>query len=103
MDVERNFTITDFGIKCNSISEFYSILTNEGRLYLQPKRNWTQKFLRQLMIRKKKVLHNDDVEVINVWQIKWLRVPQILLFGRSKVDIDSYLHEYDDANEPNRS
>ena len=55
------------------------------------------------MIRKKKVLNIDDVEVINVWQIKGLRVPQILLFGRSKVDIDSYLTEYDDANEPNRS
>ena len=39
MDVDRNFTITDFGIKCNSISEFNSILTNEGRLYLQPKRD----------------------------------------------------------------
>ena len=55
------------------------------------------------MIRKKKVLRIDYVEVINVWQIKGLRVPQILLFGRSKVDIDSYLSEYDDAKEPNRS
>ena len=38
MDVDHNFAISDFGIKCNGISEFYFILTNEGRLYLQPKR-----------------------------------------------------------------
>ena len=74
----------------------------EDSIYSQ-KIDWTQKFLRQPMIRKKKVLHIDDVEVINVWQIKRLRFPQILLFGRSKVDIDSYLSEYDDAKEPNQS
>ena len=39
MDVDHNFTISGVGTKCNSISEFYSILTNEGRLYLQPKRD----------------------------------------------------------------
>ena len=103
MDVDRNFTISDVGTKCKSKSEFYSVLTTKGRLYLPPKRDWTQNFLLQQMIGKKKVFHNNDVKVINLSQIKGLRVPQILLFARSKVDIDSYLPEYDYVKEPNRS
>ena len=49
------------------------------------------------MIGNKKVLHNDDVKVINAAQIKRLRVPQLLLFVKSKLDIDAYLPEYDYA------
>ena len=103
MDVDNNFTISDVGTKCKSKSEFYNVLTTERRLYLPPKWDWTQNFLRQLMIGKKKDLHNDDVKVINVAQIKGLRVPQLLLFASSKLDIDAYLQEYDYAKKPNRS
>ena len=103
MDVDHIFTISDVGTKCKSKSELYTVLTTEGGLYLPPKRDWTQKFLRQLMIGQKKVLHNDDVKVINVAQINGLRVPQILLFARAKMDIDKYLPDYDYEKEPNRS
>ena len=102
MDIDNQFTISDVSIKCKSKSEFYTVLTTEGGLYLPPKRDWTQEFLRQLMIGVKKVLQNSDVKIISVAQIKGLRVPQLLLYARSKVDIDSYLPEYDYAKEPNR-
>ena len=86
-------SISNVGTKSKSKNEFYFVLTAEGRLYLPPKRDWTQKFLHQQMIGKIKILHNDDVKVINVSQINELRVSQILLFARSEVDIDSYLSE----------
>ena len=52
---------------------------------------------------KKKIFHNEDTKVINDAQRKRIRVPQIHLFARSKLRIDSYLPEYDYAKEPNRS
>ena len=50
---------------------------------------------------KEKSSQYEDVKVINVTQRKGFRVTQIFLFGISKLDIDSYLPEYDYAKEPN--
>ena len=104
INVDNNFTISDVGTKCKCKSEFYTILTTEGGLYLPPKRGWTQNFLLQLMIGKKKMLHNDEVKVINVAQIKGLRVPQLLLFARFKLNwMNWILNQNIEINTPNMS
>ena len=46
---------------------------------------------------------NEDVKIINESRIKGLRVPQLFQYAKSKVHIDSYLHDYDYAKELNRS
>ena len=76
---------------------------SQKEIYTYPQKRLHSKFLRKIIIRKKKALSNEYAKIINVSQIKGLRVPQLLQYPRSKVHINSFLPDYDYAKEPNRS
>ena len=58
----------------------------------------TQKFIRQLMFGKKKILHNDDAKVINVVKTKRIKVPHIFnLQDQSKTLIHIWVWLYKGA------
>ena len=102
MEQQYDFTIADLASKCRSKTELYNLLTREGKLYLPPAKDCTQKFLRRLMKGEKLYVSCSDVEVIKVPQYKGLKVSDILKFAATKTNINIYLPEYDYPKEPNR-
>ena len=83
-----------------SKAEVYAVLTTEGNLYLPL---LYSNFFTIANDWQKKVLSNKDVKIINVLQIKRMKVPQLLQYIRSKLHIDSYLPDNDYAKGLNRS
>ena len=102
MERQQNFTIRDLAAKWRSKTELYNLLSTEGGIYLPPKQDATQQYLRCLMMGKKKYLKWKDVTVIKVPQYKGLTVRNILRFADSKFHVTNYLPDYTYAKEPNR-
>ena len=102
MEVGNSFTIKDLSSKCKSKAELYNMLVRDGQLYLPPKQEATQRFLRDVMMGKKSYIKCDDVKVTKVPQYKGLTVKNILKFARDQMNIDKYIPEFDYPKEPNR-
>ena len=100
MDVD--FNVNNLGSKCRSKQELYSVLTMEGGIYLLPIQDATQSYLRDIMIGRKLFVKCKDVKVIHVAHYKGLRVRDVLSFANSKINIATYLPDYDYNKEPNR-
>ena len=49
MERRDKITVSDLAAKFKSKAELYNILTREGEIYLPPKQDSTQKFLREVM------------------------------------------------------
>ena len=95
------FTVNDLASKFRAKSDLINILSREGNVYLSPKRDVTQNYLRDLLRGEKLYVKTNKVVVVNVPQYKGLRVRDLLRFARSKLDIDKYLPDYDYHKEPN--
>ena len=100
--MNNNLTVNDLSVKFKSKIELYNVLTREGDVYLPPKQDSTQKFLRDIMLGNKLYLNCKDISVIKVPQYKELHVKDILKFAASKVNIKMYMPDYAYQKEPNR-
>ena len=99
---QNEFTIYDLAKKCRSKKELYNLLIRDGSIYLPPIQDSKQKFLRSLMFGDKDYIKWDNVRVTKIPQYKGLRVKDILLFAKPKIDIERYLPDYEYSKEPNR-
>ena len=102
MEGQVPLTIQQVGIKAKSKKEVYTVLTVEGGLYLPPLSDVNHKFLKSILLGDKKYLLCKNVLVVKVPYIDNLRVKNILLFAADKVDISSYLPEYEYNKDPQR-
>ena len=102
MDQRESFTILDLASKWRSKTELYNMLAREGNIYLPPKQDATQKFLRDILMGKKRYIKSEDIRVIKVPQYKGLTVKNILEFAKKNIHIDRFLPEYDYLKEHNR-
>ena len=102
MEQADAFTVNDLASKFRAKSELINILSREGNVYLPPKRDITQNYLRDLLRGEKLYVKTNKVVVLNVPQYEGLRVRDLLRFARSKLDIDKYLPDYEYHKEPNR-
>ena len=80
----------------------YNLLAREGKIYLPPKQDANQNYLRDIMQGNKFYLRCDQVTVIKVPQYKGLRVIDIIQFASSQLDINKFLPKYSYQKEPNR-
>ena len=103
MEVNSEIGVKDLAIKARSKKEVYSLLVTEGGIYLPPLADAHYKYISKVIVGDKKYLKSKDVKVWQVPQIKGLKISHILEFARAKVDIDSYLFDYEYRNEPNRA
>ena len=94
--------LNDLDVKCKSKTELYNVLLREGNIYLPPKQDATQKYLRELLLGKKSYVKWSEVIVIQVPQYKGLRVKDLLNFAESEFEIHDFLPKYDYNKEPNR-
>ena len=76
------------------------MFVREGQIYVPPKLEATQRFLRDVMMGSMKYLKCSQIKVANVPQYKGLTVRNILKFATSKTNIDEFLPEYDYSKEP---
>ena len=53
MERRDKITVSDLAAKFKSKAELYNFLTREGEIYLPPKQDSTQKFLREVMSGRK--------------------------------------------------
>ena len=102
MERRENITVNDLAAKFKSKTELYNVLTREGEIYLPPKPDSTQKFLREVMNGSKLYIKCSNVAVIKVPHYKGLNVRDLLRFASSKVNIKDYLPDYKYIKEPNR-
>ena len=102
MERYEEIGINNLAIKARSKKEVYSLLVTEGGIYLPPLADSNYKYISQVIVGEKKHLKSKDVTVWHVPQILGLKISQLLEFARSRVDIDSYLPDYDYKKEPNR-
>ena len=102
MENINNLTVNDLSVKFKSKIELYNLLTREGDIYLPPKQDSTQKFLREIMLGDKLYIKCSDVIVVKVPQYKGLHVKDILNFAASKINIKKYLPDYEYMKDPNR-
>ena len=102
MEMNNQLTVNEISAKFKSKSELYNVLTREGSIYLPPKQDSTQKFLRSIIMGNKLYVKCEDVIVIKVPQYNGLHVKDILKFASTKVNIKKYLPDYDYFKEPNR-
>ena len=102
MEVSNTFTVNDIAIKWKSKSELYNVLMREGNIYLPPKQDATQKYLRALMLGKKQYIKWSEVIVVQVPQYDGLRVKDLLKLAESEFEINDFLPIYDYNKEPNR-
>ena len=77
------------------------MLTREGGLYLPPIKDSTQRFIRSLIRGEKEYIKCSSIKIIKV-QYKGLTVRDIIMFAKTKIDINSYLPDYEYLKEPNR-
>ena len=102
MESVESFTVLDLSSKWRSKTELYNLLTREGKVYLPPKQDSTQSFLRDVMIGKKSYIKWEEVKVIKVPQYKGLTVRDILNFANRNIHIDRFLPKYEYLKDPNR-
>ena len=102
MERNHNLTVNELSAKFKSKSELYNVLTREGNIYLPPKKDSTQKFLRSIMLGTKLYVKCDEVAVIKVPQYKELFVKDLLKFASTKINIKRYIPDYEYSKEPNR-
>ena len=102
MDVDNEFTVADWIIKCKSKNELYNLLSREGKIFLPPAKDWTQKFMRELMHSEKRHIKLNKVRVIQVPQYEGLYVKDIIKFAKTKIRIEEYLPEFEYHKDPNR-
>ena len=102
MDRVTDFSINDLAAKCRSKSEVYQILATEGGVYLPPMQDATQKYLRDLLRGHKLYIKWKEVKLVHVPQYKGLRVKEILIYAKTKVNISRYLPDYEYNKDPNR-
>ena len=102
MEASSSFTIKNLAVKCKSKTEIYNLLIRDGNIYLPPKQDATQKYLRDLIQGKKLHLKWSEVIATKVPQYGGLKVRDLLRFARTKVKIDEFLPEYSYTKEPNR-
>ena len=57
MDQVENFTVSELAVKCKSKTELYNLLAREGKIYLPPKQDSTQSYLRDIMLGEKLYLN----------------------------------------------
>ena len=95
-------TVNDLAVKCKSKTELYNVLMREGNVYLPPKQDATQKYLRELLLGKKSYVKWNEAIVIQVPQYKGFRVKDLLNFAESEFEIHDFLPKYDYNKEPNR-
>ena len=72
-----NYLSSKFKSKINQ----YNLLIRECEIYLQPKQDSTQKFLKDIMHGKKLYLKCNKINVIKVPQYKGLRVKDLIKFA----------------------
>ena len=102
MEPSDVLTVNDIATKWKSKTEIYNILAREGNVYLLPKQDATQKYLRELLLGKKLYIKSSEVIVIQVPQYVWLRVRDLLKFAESEVKIHKILPKYEYNKDPNR-
>ena len=66
MEQDQVMTVADLSAKFKSKIELYNVLVREGNIYLPPKKDVTQKFLREIMMGKKLYVEWSNVKVIKV-------------------------------------
>ena len=102
MEASSLFTVNDLATKFKAKSELINVLSREGNIYLPPKRDITQKYLRKLLHGEKLYIKWSEVIVINVPQYSGLRVKDLLNFAKSQFEIEKFLPDYDYNKDPNR-
>ena len=102
METSNIFTVKHLAAKCKSKTELYNLLIRDGKIYLPPKQDATQKYLRELIQGKKLHLKWSEVILTKVPQYEGLKVKDLLRFAKSKTEIDQFLPEYSYNKEPNR-
>ena len=102
MEQDQAMTVADLSVKFKSKIELYNVLVREGNIYLPPKQDATQKFLREIMMGKKLFVEWSNVKVIKVPQHKGFHVKDLLRYASTKVNIEKYLPDYEYAKDPNR-
>ena len=103
MDQSDLFTVNDLPVKFKSKLELINVLSREGNIYLLPKRDATQKYLRRLLHGEKLYVKWSEVIVINVPQYEGLTVKDLIKFTETEFDIHKFPPEYDYHKDPNRS
>ena len=103
MDQSDLFTVNDLSAKFKSKWELINVLSREGNIYLPPKRDVTQKYLRRLLHGEKQDVKWSEVIVINVPQYEGLTINNLIKFSETEFDIHKFLPEYDYHKDPNRS
>ena len=102
MNQNESFTVSELAVKCKSKTELYNLLAREGKIYLPPKQDATQSYLRDIMLGNKFYLNCSQVVVIKVPQYKGLRVKEIIKFASNHIEIAKFLPKYSYEKEPNR-
>ena len=103
MEESNIMTVNDLSSKFRAKSELINVLWREGDIYLPPKRDVTQKYLRKLLHGEKWYVKWSEVKVINIPQYEGLTVNDLIKFAESEFDIDKFLPEYDYDKVPNRT
>ena len=103
MDQSALFTVNDLSVKFKSKWDLINVLSREGNIYLPPKRDVTQKYLRSLLHGEKLYVKWSEVIIINVPQYEGLTVKDLMKFAETEFDIHKFLPEYDYHKDPNRS
>ena len=88
METYNIFTVKHLAAKCKSKTELYNLLIRDGKIYLPPKQDATQKYLRELIQGKKLHLKWSEVILTKVSQYEGLKVKDLLRFAKSKTEID---------------
>ena len=102
MEDFAEITVNELGIKSCSKKEVYNLLWNEEGIYLPPIKDTNHKFISQLLVGEKKYLKWWNVKVCTIPHYDSLRIPDLLKFTRTKIDIDSYLWDYEYSKHPNK-
>ena len=95
MEYEQDFTVNDIGVKLRSKREVYTVLRTKGGIFLPPISDATQNYFRSIMLGSKSYVRCTEVKVVRVTQPEGLRIKDILLWERERIDIDRYIPDYD--------